>query len=179
MMQITRAFNSLRRWWRLLWRTRPIVEVSGDLLQSMHIELRQRGLNGSREAGAFLLGTRLGNKRSITKAVYFDDLDPGSLVGSIHFRGHGYSKLWDICEAERLQVLGDVHTHPGTSVTQSSIDRANPMIARVGHIALVLPHYGTRPISAREVGVHEYHAELGWKCWFGKRAESILRLRNS
>lgn len=178
-MPITQAFNSVRQWWCLLWRTKPLVEVNRDLWQDMHIELRRRGLNGSREAGAFLLGTRLGNKRSVTKAVYFDDLDPDSLVDSIHFRGHGYSKLWDICEAERLQVLGDVHTHPSTSVTQSSIDRANPMIARVGHIALVLPHFGTHPICAREVGVHEYHAELGWKCWLGKKPESILRLGSS
>ena len=93
---------------------------------------------GDSEAGAFLLGSRHGGERSVAKAVYFDDLDPDCLVGSIHFRAAGYSKLWDLCDAEELRVLADVHTHPGTRVAQSSIDRENPMIARIGHLALIV-----------------------------------------
>ena len=72
----------------------------------------------------------------MTKSAYYDDLDPGCLVGNIHIRAAGFSKLWDLCDVESLRVVADIHTHPGASVAQSSIDRANPMIAREGHLAL-------------------------------------------
>ena len=75
----------------------------------------------------------------MVRSAYFDDLDPECLVGNIHIRASGFSKLWDLCDVEGLRVVADIHTHPGTSVAQSSIDRANPMIAREGHLALIVP----------------------------------------
>ena len=140
------------------------------------MELGRRGLAGQREAGAFLLGQQQKRKRRVLKAVYFDDLDPGCLVGNIHIKGHGFSKLWDVCENEGLRVLADVHTHPGTRVAQSTIDRENPMIASIGHLALIVPEYATRPVMAHEVGVHEYQGDKGWRSWLGRRAECVLRM---
>ena len=114
----------------------------------------------------------------VVRSAYFDDLDPKCLVGNIHIRASGFSKLWDLCDVENLRVVADIHTHPGTSVAQSSIDQANPMIAREGHLALIVPHYGTRPVQASEVGVHEYRGDRGWASWFGSRAERVLRIRS-
>lgn len=142
-------------------------------------ELGRRGLNGRREAGAFLLAPGDEGRRCAVRTVYFDDLDPNCLVGNIHIRSLGFSKLWDLCEREGLRVIADVHTHPGSSVTQSSMDRENPMIARDGYLALIVPYYGTRPVVAREVGVHEYRGDLGWTSWFGSSAQRILRIRNN
>ena len=159
-----------------LWPTRTRLTVPPSLWQELIEELGRRGLAGRREAGAFLLGHRQERDRRVVKAVYFDDLDPGCLVGHIHLQGPGFSKLWDICEAEGLHVLADVHTHPSKRVTQSSIDRENPMIATTGHLALIVPEYGTRPVVACEVGVHEYRGNRGWRSWLGLRAERVLRM---
>ena len=123
------------RWAYRLWPARTRLVIGPSLWRELISELGRRGLDGQREAGAFLLGAQQGRERRVVKAVYFDDLDPGCLVGYIHLQGHGYSKLWDICEAEGLHVLSDVHTHPGAQVAQSSIDRENPMIASAGHLA--------------------------------------------
>ena len=55
----------------------------------------------------FLLAERE-NGRSVSKVVYLDDLDPESLVGSIHVHGSAYGKLWSLCDRESLRVVGDV-----------------------------------------------------------------------
>ena len=179
MMPVTQALSALRRWCYRRWPSRSSIVIAPDLWDLTIAELGRRSLNGKREAGAFLLAARSDGGRRVAKAVYFDDLDPDCLVGSIHFRATGYSKLWDLCDEEELRVIADVHTHPGTRVAQSSIDRANPMIARAGHLALIVPAYGTRPVEACEVGVHEYRGDRGWKSWLGPRAELILRVRST
>ena len=138
-------------------------------------ELGLRG-HGRRESGAFLLTDRDGDRCTVERTVYFDDLDPRCLGGWIRFNGLAYSELWDICEGEQLTVVGDVHTHPGTRVQQSRIDKANPMIARAGHVALVVPHFAARPVSPHQVGVHLYLGVQGWTSWVGDEAVKRLQV---
>ena len=138
-------------------------------------ELGQRG-EGERESGAFLLGDRKGDRRTVTRVVYLDDLDPGCLTGGIAFNGLAYSKLWDLCDAEEKVVIGDIHTHPGNWVEQSSIDAANPMVAKEGHVALIVPHYSTCNFAAEEIGVHRFNG-VGWQTWTGGEASRRLFIR--
>lgn len=125
------------------------------------IELGRRS-GGTRESGAFLLSPRASDGRTITKIVYFDDLDPGCLTGAITLSGSAYPPLWDLCDQYKLRVVGDVHTHPGNGVTQSPIDQGNPMIARTGHISLIVPHLAQHPTRAAQVGLHQYLGDAGW-----------------
>lgn len=143
--------------------------------EPMIAELGRRGC-GDRESGAFLLGDRSGNRRTVTRVVYLDDLDPNCLTGGIEFDGLAYSKLWDICDAEQRVVIGDVHTHPGRGVHQSRIDAENPMLAQDGHVALIVPDFATQPIEPHEVGVHRYDGR-GWATWTGKEAAQRLFVR--
>ena len=176
-MTFTRAYRSLLRRWGRLWGQDPLVEIAIDLWDELLAELGRRGLDGKRESGAFLLGNRRRNKRKVSRVAYFDDLDPECLVGNIHLRAPAYSALWDFCELTGLVVVGDVHTHPGAGVAQSSIDQSNPMVASTGHIALIVPHYGTRIVGPREIGVHEYLGDAGWNSRVGPAAEITLRIR--
>jgi proteasome lid subunit RPN8/RPN11 len=143
--------------------------------EAMIEELGQRG-HGSRESGAFLLGNRTGDRRTVTRVVYLDDLDPACLRGGIEFDGLAYSRLWDICDAEQRVVIGDAHTHPGSSVRQSGIDAQNPMVAQKGHVALIIPEFAARPVQPHEVGVHQYDG-VGWQTWTGKDAARRLFIR--
>jgi proteasome lid subunit RPN8/RPN11 len=138
-------------------------------------ELGRRG-RGSREAGGFLLADRSGDRRTVTRVVYLDDLDPACLTGGIEFDGLAYSKLWDICDAEQRVVIGDVHTHPGQEVHQSGIDAQNPMVAQKGHVALIVPEFATRAVQPHQVGVHRYDGR-GWQTWTGKDAARRLFIR--
>lgn len=136
-------------------------------------ELARRG-RGAVEAGAFLLTPRHGDGRTITKVVYFDDLDPEALDGHIHLRGSAYPKLSDICENEGLRVVADIHTHPSAWVGQSGTDKDNPMVSRRGHLALIVPHLALRRPRRRDIGVHEYCADEGWSESLGPAAERLV-----
>lgn len=154
---------------------RALLRMRAREWEAMIAELGRRG-RGDRESGAFLLADRDGHPRTVTRVVYLDDLDPNCLTGGIEFDGLAYSKLWDLCDAEQRRVVGDVHTHPGRGVRQSHIDAANPMIARRGHVAVIVPNYAATSVRADEVGLHRYDGD-GWQSWFDRDAAQRLFIR--
>jgi proteasome lid subunit RPN8/RPN11 len=137
-------------------------------------ELARRG-DGRRESGAFLLARTERRPRHVARIVYFDDLDPDALTGAISIRGAVFARLWDLCAQSQMRVIGDVHTHPGLGVAQSHIDAANPMIARRGHVAIIVPHLAQCRSGPGEVGFHVYQGEHTWTSDFGDAAARRLR----
>ena len=140
------------------------ISISKPLWKKLIKELKTRG-RGIRESGAFLLGNA--SKKEITEFVCYDDLDPHALdSGIIVFEGNGYIPLWKICREKGLQVLADVHTHPGSWTGQSGADKKHPMIAQAGHIALIVPNLATkRGQLLRNVGIYEYLGDKQWNAW--------------
>lgn len=141
----------------------------------MLAELRRRG-DGQIESGAFLLAAQDRNVTTVTRVVYYDDLDPHCLRGGIHFNGLAYSKLWALCRSDALTVVGDVHTHPGQWVHQSDIDKGSPMVAQHGHVALIVPNLAQGSIAVDAVGVHRYDGR-SWTSWTGSEASRRLFIR--
>ena len=127
----------------------------------MTTELQVR-TQGRRESGAFLLA-HTSNPRRIVDVAYYDDLDPASLNGEVHFHGDGFISLWELCAKRGLTVIGDIHTHPGSNVQQSSIDQANPMIDRKGHIALILPNCAAGAPKIKAAGIYKHLGKCHWR----------------
>jgi hypothetical protein len=128
-------------------------------------ELARRG-QGRRESGAFILGSHRGGRRHADRFVFYDDLDPHCLdSGIVVFDGAvGFPKLWAICRQTDLDVVADVHTHGGLGAArQSGIDERNPMIARRGHIALVVPNLAQGHERTTDIGKHVYAGNFKWK----------------
>jgi proteasome lid subunit RPN8/RPN11 len=127
-------------------------------------ELRRRG-EGRRETGAFLLGVKGTDK--VSEFICYNDLDPAAFdSGIIMLHGDAFIPLWRHCGDHGLRVLADVHTHPDSWTGQSSSDQRHPMIAQSGHIALIIPHYATRPRQLlKGVGIHEFLGDGQWKSW--------------
>jgi len=124
--------------------------------------LRERGHYGRHESGAFLIGERREGRARITQFVLYDDLDPKCLeTGIVHFDGRYFGALWELCKESGLSVVADVHTHPEGS-QQSSSDRANPMISRSGHIALIVPRFAMEPVIRSQVGIYRYEGSKRW-----------------
>jgi proteasome lid subunit RPN8/RPN11 len=124
-------------------------------------ELERRGRH-RHEAGAFLLGTQRRDRFEVGETIFYDDLDPKAYAtGACVLHGDAFAKLWALCREKRLTVVADVHTHPGAAI-QSPTDKANPMIARAGHIAIIVPNYATWPIPANRLGVYEYRGQHEW-----------------
>jgi len=124
-------------------------------------ELDRRGQR-RHEAGAFLLGTTHAGRREVKQAVFYDELDPRAYAtGVCVLHADAFAKLWAICRERGLSVVADVHTHPGGGF-QSDSDRTNPMVARKGHIALIVPDFGRWPINPTRMGIYEYEGDYAW-----------------
>lgn len=127
------------------------------------LELKRRG-GGRRESGAFLLGRRSLTELRVTDVAYYDDLDPHSLdQGYVNFQAVGFSALWAHCRKVKLDVMADIHTHPGDNTSQSELDRTNPMMAERGHLALIVPNFAAGPWWTRQgTSLFEYEANYRW-----------------
>jgi len=100
--------------------------------------------------------------REVTEAIYYDELDPDAYSSGVCvLHGDAFARLWAECRKRRLTVVADVHTHGGAAY-QSSSDKANPMIARPGHIAIIVPDFAAWPIAAGRLGIYEYCGQHEW-----------------
>lgn len=73
----------------------------------------------------------------------------------VQLEAASFAKLWEVCRAEGLSVVADVHTHragPG----QGRSDRTNPMMALWGHIALSVPRIATGNPRPRSPDLYVY-----------------------
>lgn len=134
------------------------------LWRRLILDLRRRG-GGRGESGAFLLGAERGQRSVTTTYICYDDLDPNAYQGGgIAFHAVGCAALWSRCRERRLEILADVHTHPGDGVGQSEIDQRNPMIPVVGHTALIIPRFAFTPWwTLKSVGIYEYLGSFAWR----------------
>lgn len=124
-------------------------------------ELKRRS-GGRRESGAFLLGTQRGVRR-IQEFVFYDDVDPNALrTGYVKIDGRRLGDLWAHCRNTGHTVVADIHVHPG-NFQQSESDRANPIIAEVDHLAIILPYFASRATLPGEIGVYEYLGSRQWQ----------------
>lgn len=139
----------------------PKLWIKVDVWTALFHDLRNASA-GRRESGAFLLGRITRQGREIVAYKLYHELAPDSLyAGAIHFDQRHYSTLWDICGELDLQVVADVHTHPGAEY-QSGIDQANPMISSKGHVGLIIPDYAAGNADVRTTGIYQH---LGNKRW--------------
>jgi proteasome lid subunit RPN8/RPN11 len=128
------------------------------------LDIRRRGHDVG-ESGAFIFGrTKVPSLKAVDYVAY-DDFDPDVYQnGTIAFHAAGYAALWKFCRERGLEVLCDVHTHPGGDVRQSQIDQRHPMLPLVGHTAMIVPCFGQAPWrSLKTVGVYEYLGNFQWR----------------
>jgi proteasome lid subunit RPN8/RPN11 len=147
----------IRAWWAPEHRVSCPAAFWKRIIQ----DLERRGRH-EHEAGAFLLGTERRRRFEVRDVVFYDDLDPHAYAtGVCVLHGDAFAKLWALCREKKLTVVADVHSHPGAA-TRSPTDKANPMVARAGHVALIVPDYASWPILWGRLGVYEYRGQHEW-----------------
>jgi proteasome lid subunit RPN8/RPN11 len=109
-----------------------------------------------------------GGARKIQQFLYYDDIDPSCFShGIVEFDGRNFGLVWERCRQLNMTVVADIHVHPGGH-GQSGSDRHNPMIAEVGHLALILPDYAAGNRSPGGIGIYEYLGSRQWKNHSGR-----------
>ena len=160
---------------RLPFWQRHRLEIESKLWREGVGELRKRA-GGVRESGAFLLGRIRGKRGYIEQFIFYDDLDPNCLRrGYIQFNGGKLGQLWQICRGSNLDVVADVHVHPG-GYGQSDVDRANPMIPAPGHLALIIPYFARQNVLPGGIGIYEYRGGTDWLD-LSRRGTRIMKVR--
>ena len=140
------------------------IKIPVWLWASVIFHLRRRG-GGVRESGAFLLGRDDRNPARVSSYICYDDVDPDAYQrGAIAFHANGCAALWQHCRDKQLQLLIDVHTHPGPDVRQSAIDERHPMLPVLRHTAMIVPNFAkTAWWSLDAIGVYEYLGGFRWR----------------
>jgi proteasome lid subunit RPN8/RPN11 len=146
------------------------LRCAGALWRSTLRELDRRGAR-RHEAGVFLLGREIDGQRVVADTVFYDELDPHAYdSGVCILEGDSFARLWALCRERKLTVVADVHTHGGLAI-QSEADRTNPMVARAGHVAIIVPDFASGQVEMRTVGVYEYCGNHHWIDHSGKKAK--------
>ena len=137
-------------------------------------QLNLRG-HGRHESGCFVLGVVDPHGRHAKRCVFYDELDPNAYSSGVCIlNGDAFTKLWGICRAEKLAVIADIHTHPGAAF-QSDADRTNPMIARSGHVAIIIPAFAAGWIWRHKLGLYRYEGDHRWTALCGFQARTFLK----
>ena len=125
-------------------------------------EIERRGGHKT-EAGAFLLGREAPGPARIENVVFYDDLDPNAYSsGACILHSDAFAKLWAVCRAHQLTVLADVHSHPGVGFKVTKTAHQPYVVARTGHVAIILPDYARWPVNQRRFGIYEYRGSHEW-----------------
>ena len=154
----------------------PKLFIPAPLWSSLLSELHRR-TEGCHESGAFLLGTKAEYHREVQQVVYYDQIDPRAYSsGVVILHADSFGPLWDLCRARNLAVVADIHVHPRRA-WQSDADRQNPMIARAGHLALIVPWFARPPVSLPSLGLFEYRGDHQWRDLSGREISRYLIIK--
>lgn len=152
-----------------------LLEASAQLWSELVAHLRRQS-GGVRESGAFLLGSKEAPTRVITRYLPYEQLQADALHDDyVSLSAASFSKLWDLCRAERLSVVADIHTHR-FGAGQSRSDRTNPMVALAGHIALIVPRFAQGEVCVSNVNMYVYQGSHRWASYSGSDVDGRLRL---
>lgn len=153
----------------------PLLEASAALWTSLISHLREQG-GGVRESGAFLLGHKTDASRIVLRFLPYEQLQADALHDDyVSLTAASFARLWDVCRSERMTVVADVHTHrlgPGQSIS----DRANPMVALKGHIALIVPRFARGRVRPRDIALYVYEGSHSWTAYLGSEVSNLLRI---
>lgn len=149
------------------------IRCSERLWRTAMTELDRRGAR-RHEAGVFFLGSMINGQRLVEDLVFYDDLDANAYqTGVCVLHAPAFAHLWSICRERKLTVVADAHTHGGVAI-QSESDRTNPMVARSGHVAIIVPNFAIAPVPMGQLGIYEYQGNHTWSDRSPRRTSGFL-----
>jgi proteasome lid subunit RPN8/RPN11 len=145
--------------WRLLRRLQSQpgraalrIWVSINILNRTVDVLRQSNHSQPHEGVAYWAGRRVGDEYFITTCIA---PTAQTTYGSFDTSSHTNAKVIIYLASASLELLGQVHSHPGVFVDHSDGDDERALMPYEGFLSIVVPHYahrGMRPLAM--CGIH-------------------------
>lgn len=156
--------------------SRPLLEMSRALYSALIADLAMSG-RGIKEAGAFLLGHADEHGRRVESYLMYDVVatESSRKYEYVVFSAEEMARAWEHCYTTGLQVVADVHTHP-LGPAQSPTDRAHPIVAVPGHVALIVPFFAMRNPAPADLGIHLFDGAGKWRSFFRHAAHDAILL---
>lgn len=133
--------------------TVPTVWVSSTLLDRTGDVLRQSGSEGDPHEGvAYWAGRRVGDDWFVTTCIA-----PAARTtyGSFDTSSETNARVIMYLAKVGLELLGQVHSHPGKFVDHSAGDEIKALMPYEGFISIVVPHFAGRGMCPLTIcGVH-------------------------
>jgi proteasome lid subunit RPN8/RPN11 len=132
-----------------------VVWISADILDRTSDVLRQSGdRNQAHEGVVYWAGRRGGNESFITTCIA-----PAAQTtrGSFRTSSATNAKVIMYLAGAGLELLGQVHSHPGAFIGHSEGDDESALMPYEGFLSVVVPNYaihGMRPLTV--CGVHVF-----------------------
>lgn len=153
----------------------PLLEMPAAMFDALVADLAAAG-QGRRESGAFLFG-HLEPRRRVVEYRMYCEIAPESArrESYVTLTGAELARAWDHARSTRLHVIADVHTHP-EGPAQSRSDRAHPIVAVPGHVALIVPWFALKRPQPVDLGVHVFLGGGRWESCFESEAGQAVHL---
>jgi len=155
----------------------PRLNIHRSLWLDLTCELHRR-TEGRHESGAFLLGHKSQDGRRVSALVYYDELDAEAYSSGVCILPcRCVWPTWQRLRDLGLVVVADAHVH-GLDAGQSRADRESPMVARAGHLAIILPLWRGHQSSVAAVGLYEYLGDHQWRAHDACQHGGVLNIQD-
>src|SRR5579862_1296060 len=131
----------------------PTIWITAGLLERTAEVLRQsRDENEAHEGVAYWAGRRVGDGCVVTTCIA-----PAAETtwGSFDTSAHTNARVVIYLASAGLELLGQIHSHPGNLVGHSDGDDERALMPYEGFLSVVVPHYASRGMRPLTIcGVH-------------------------
>ena len=139
-----------------------IVRIKSDLWKLTWEGLSKRS-DGRIESLCIWAGQRSPDVSVVTEVIFLDGIEGVEGFALFHrITREATAQIFAILKDKGLQIVADVHTHPGDWVGLSDTDREHPLEYRVGFISIVLPYFGRTDPMQEDIGMHRYEGNHQW-----------------
>lgn len=138
-----------------------VVVVPRSVIQDGHQFLRAAGATG-REGLVLWIGQKDGTTFNVTELVIPEQRGIRTSDGvCVIIEGNALARLNADLYKRQLQLIAQVHSHPGTAY-HSSTDDEYAIATKVGCLSFVIPDFATQPFSLAQCAAYRLSADGEW-----------------
>lgn len=140
-------------------------QISSDTVREIYDVLRWQSSDGQSMDGneglVFLAGRQ---DQSFTCYSTIVVPQVRNTYGSVYVDAKDFGKCAKRARRDNLQILAQLHSHPGDCCHHSDGDDKLIILPFEGMLSIVVPHYGHYDLPLQQCGIHQHHKGSWYLC---------------